>query len=193
MRFVCWSESTTRRTIGYHENAVKIASMGRAKTSAERPPPRTQRTGERRTRQRRDLASFEPPTATASLADAVSAEITSTPAISTVPRCRVRRPTLRAFETCTEPAGATRAPAEPVRGKLLPFLDGLLSDVVRLVEKVDDVGVLVRKDGLHDRVERVVDALGRGRRLRIQVLLEDAVQERRHLIDGHVDVRLDPG
>ena len=30
--------------IGYHENAVKITSMGRAKASAERPPPRTHST-----------------------------------------------------------------------------------------------------------------------------------------------------
>src|SRR6476646_8814393 len=39
-RLVLWSERTTSRVIGYHENAVKITSIGRANATAESPPRR---------------------------------------------------------------------------------------------------------------------------------------------------------
>ena len=51
-RFVCCSDMITVRTIGYHENAPKMASIGSRKTSLVRPPPRTQVAGDRRARRR---------------------------------------------------------------------------------------------------------------------------------------------
>ena len=47
-RFVCCSDMITVRTIGYHENAPKISSRGSRKTTVVSPPPRTQVTGVRR-------------------------------------------------------------------------------------------------------------------------------------------------
>src|SRR6266550_886913 len=67
---------TTSRVIGYQENAVKITSMGRAKASAVRPPPRTHSRDEPRSR-RRGFATSTPTTTTGSLAVADSPEITS--------------------------------------------------------------------------------------------------------------------
>src|SRR3954452_8319243 len=51
-RFVCWNDMMTSRTIGYHENAPKMSSIGSAKSSVVRPPLRTQVTGERLARVR---------------------------------------------------------------------------------------------------------------------------------------------
>ena len=64
---------------------------------------------------------------------------------------------------------------------------------VGLREQSVDVGVLVGQDRLHHRVEQGVDLLGLALRLAHGLLVPDALDERRHLVARHVDVRLDPG
>src|SRR6266550_5480896 len=71
MRFVCWNERTTSRVIGYHENAVKITSIGRAKATAARCSPRTHARGERRS-----LAVAGSPEITSRLSTARSRAVT---------------------------------------------------------------------------------------------------------------------
>ena len=92
-------------------------------------------------------------------------------------------------------SAADGAPTKrPVRrtGGLSALLDRGLRGAVGRCSRLRDVGVLVREHRLDDRVERVVDALGRCLRLGNQRLLEDPGRERLHLLLRHVDVRLDP-
>src|SRR6476659_9939485 len=50
VRLVCWNAIRAARMIGYHEKAAKIRIIGKAKISADRPPPRTHDAGVRRRR-----------------------------------------------------------------------------------------------------------------------------------------------
>src|SRR5439155_24102495 len=65
-RFVCCSDMTTVRTIGYHENAPKTNRSGNRKTTVDSPPPLTHVSGVRRERRRSeapvtaDVASTSP-------------------------------------------------------------------------------------------------------------------------------------
>src|SRR5437868_7869158 len=149
------------RTIGYQENAPKTNSIGSRNTSVDNPPPLTQVSGVRRTRYCVAAASRR-------WAVGVTDSIAAMLAVS-------RRLLL-----------GGRLPGHPGR-TLASLLDRVLRDVVRLLQQLQDVGVLVRQHGLDGGVERVVDALRRRGRLRNQLLVEDVRQERLHLRLRNVD------
>src|SRR6266404_9241432 len=84
-------------------------------------------------------------------------------------------------------------PGRPYEVELLALADQSLCGRVGRVEQLLDVRVLVGEDCFDRSVERVIHALRRSGGLRNELLIEDVRVERLHLIQRHVDVRLDPG
>ena len=169
-RFVSWSEITTRRTIGYHENSPKMTSIG----SSEDAAPTARRCAPSRRGVRR---------APAPLAGLTTG---STPSPSRRRRLaavhhdivcgRVRRRHLERRRG-GRPAGRVESPRRPAVGEgYLASSIAFWATLFASESSCGDVRVPVGEDGLHDRVERVVHGLRRDRRLGVQALLEDPAQ-----------------
>src|SRR5579862_8183220 len=148
-RFVCCSDMITVRTIGYHENAPKITSIGSRKANVARPSFVTQENGPRRAFSRNASAAGRRANGSCVFS---TVEITG----STV--------AIRPSPNPTTPASEPRS-GRPERGcsAELPLLRSLrdcaLRGLVRLLEHALDVRVLIRQHSLDDRIERVIDAL----------------------------------
>src|ERR1700749_659298 len=132
----------TVRTIGYHENAPKIASIGSRNSSVVRPPPRTHVTGVRRARRR--AAGLVIAWAGGAAATVVTSSAT---AIERSP--------------CGVPPAGGRSDTRPMVRRSGAGGDRLLGGLLRLLEQLRDFRVLRRQHRLDGRVERVVDRLRR--------------------------------